>query len=110
MLSILETIKDKGLDLVSLTEPIDTTTPMGVAFYQLIAVFAELERAILIQRVKEGCALAKQRGEGGGRKAILDDKQIVRLKELHASGNYKIKDLWGMFGIRPTALYNYLKQ
>lgn len=110
MLNILEVVRDKGLNLVSLTEPIDTTTPMGVAFFQLIGVFAELERAILVQRVTEGSRLARLRGEGGGRKKALDDKQIVRLREMHARGDIKIKDLCKMFGIGTTALYNYLKQ
>jgi len=76
----------------------------------MLGVFAQLEREMIIQRVTEGSRLARAENRGGGRKPMLDDKQIVRLKELHKKGDISIKDLCSMFGIGQTALYKYLNK
>ena len=45
----------------------DTTTPAGKAMFQMMGVFAEFERAIIVDRVKSGLRLAKLRGTTSGR-------------------------------------------
>src|SRR5262245_2335716 len=46
---------------------LDTTTPAGKAMFQMMGVFAEFERAIIVDRVKSGLRLAKLRGTKSGR-------------------------------------------
>lgn len=65
-----------GIQLVSLTEQIDTTTPGGRLYFQIFGAIAEFERNIIRDRTAAGLAAAKARGRKGGRKPVLDaDKQ-----------------------------------
>jgi len=52
LIGILEDLKGHGVNFTSVTEPIDTTTAMGEAFFQIIGVFAQLERSMVKERVE----------------------------------------------------------
>ena len=64
LIEIIELLKDKKVDLVSLDtgDRVDTTSPMGKAFFQIAGVFAELERGMINARTKAGIAKAKLDG------------------------------------------------
>jgi DNA invertase Pin-like site-specific DNA recombinase len=64
---VTEYIHDVGAELLCVEQPIDTTSPMGRAFWQMLGVFAELERALIIQRTNDGMAKAKAAGRPLGR-------------------------------------------
>jgi DNA invertase Pin-like site-specific DNA recombinase len=69
LIEIVELFKDKEVDLVSLDlgDRVDTTSPMGKAFFQIAGVFAELERGMINARTKAGIAKAKIDGVKFGR-------------------------------------------
>src|SRR3990167_1225025 len=52
LITILEDLKMKGINFTSVTEQIDTTYAMGEAFFQIIGVFAQLERGMVKERVQ----------------------------------------------------------
>jgi DNA invertase Pin-like site-specific DNA recombinase len=56
-----------GIDFISYTQSIDTTTPMGRLFYNVIGSFSEFEREMIVERVKAGLANAKAKGIRLGR-------------------------------------------
>jgi DNA invertase Pin-like site-specific DNA recombinase len=56
-----------GLQEPSVVKPIDTTTPSGRAMFQMCGVFAEFERAMIVERVNSGLAKAKAKGVKLGR-------------------------------------------
>ena len=62
---------EKDIGVKAINSPMDTTTPAGRAFLQIQAAFAEMERNIIRQRVKEGIAAARARGRKGGRPRIM---------------------------------------
>lgn len=66
-LTILEKLETQGNAFHSLTEAIDTQTPMGRFAYQIINAFGELERALISERTKAGMKAAKERGVHVGR-------------------------------------------
>jgi DNA invertase Pin-like site-specific DNA recombinase len=70
LLSIVEEIQAKGIHLVSNKESIDTSTATGKLMLTMIAAIAEFERSNLLERQREGIALAKKAGKFKGRKAI----------------------------------------
>lgn len=73
---VIETVEEltsEGIELVSLTEQIDTTSAMGRAFFQIALVFAELERALISERTKAGIAVAKERGARFGQPHKIKD-------------------------------------
>ncbi len=59
LLSIVEKLTDKGVEFVSLKESIDTTTPQGRFMLTVFGAMAELDRETILQRQKEGIAIAK---------------------------------------------------
>lgn len=75
LLIILEKIEQAGANFQSLTEPIDTTTPAGMAFLQMCGVFAQFERGMIQERTKAGLKAARAEGRIGGRKPKLTQRQ-----------------------------------
>ncbi len=70
MLQIVQELTDKGVGLISLKENVDTDTPQGRFMLTVFAALAELERETILQRQREGIAIAKQQGKYKGRKPI----------------------------------------
>jgi len=82
LLDVHDALKERRASLKSLTEPIDTGTPMGEAFFQLLGVFAQLERALIRERCAAGRAAARERGVVFGRRRSWDWSEAVKLREL----------------------------
>ena len=68
LLTISKTLQKKGVDLVSNKEAVDTTTPAGRLLFTMIGAIAEFERDVILERQREGIALAKKEGKYKGRK------------------------------------------
>ena len=69
LIEIVELLNEKKVDLISLEsgDRVDTTSPMGKAFFQIAGVFAELERGMINARTKAGIAKARADGVKFGR-------------------------------------------
>ena len=80
LIRLLHEIRDKGVRLVSLTETIDTNSPQGHFFFHLIAMFAEFECSLLIERTNAGLNHARRQGKQLGRPVKIDEptKQLIR--------------------------------
>lgn len=78
LLDIVETLNNKKVKLVSLKENLDTSTPTGKLMLTVIGAIAEFERQNLLERQREGIAIAKREGKYKGRKAKeLDNFDVV---------------------------------
>lgn len=79
LLELVERLTAKGVDFVSKKEAIDTTTPTGKFMLTIFGAVAELEREYILQRQREGIAIAKEQGKYTGRKAkqSLDFDRVV---------------------------------
>ena len=73
LLAIVEALENKGIYLVSNKENIDTSTPTGKLMLTMIGAINEFERQNLLERQREGIAIAKQNGKYKGKKAIQID-------------------------------------
>ena len=69
LLELVERLTAKGVEFVSKKEAIDTTTPTGKFMLTIFGAVAELEREYILQRQREGIAIAKEQGKYTGRKA-----------------------------------------
>jgi DNA invertase Pin-like site-specific DNA recombinase len=74
LLELVEELGKRGVHLISLNDPIDTTSPSGVLVFQIFCALAEHERNVIVQRTKAGLAAARARGRKGGRPAGLTMK------------------------------------
>jgi len=87
LLDLVDELEALGVKLAATREgAIDTTTPQGRAFMQVRAVFAELERRLTGERIKEGLAVRRARGVRLGRKPTIDYSKLPRARELRARG------------------------
>src|SRR4051794_15912990 len=80
---IVRELKAKGVHLKALEQPVDTSTPAGKAFLQMLGVFAEFETALRRERQMEGIAKAKEAGVYKGRKPSVD---VAKVRELRDTG------------------------
>ena len=64
LLRALETFQSLGIEFVSLTEGVDTSTPMGKMVFTVLGAVAELERSLIVERVKAGLRNARAKGNG----------------------------------------------
>lgn len=70
-----------GIEFVSLTEGVDTSTPAGKMVFTVLGAVAELERGLICERVRAGLRNAKAKGKKLGRPSKnLDTKTILALK------------------------------
>ena len=69
LLKISKLLQEKGVHLVSNKESVDTTTPAGRLMFTMVGAIAEFERDVILERQREGIALAKEKGKYKGRKA-----------------------------------------
>ena len=103
-LQVLEEFEARGVNFHSLTDAIDTTTPMGRFAYQITNAFGELERALIIERTKAGMAAARKRGVRIGRPPKLTAEQIAQARAELAAGSATITALARRFGVAPRTL------
>lgn len=82
LLRALETFQALGIEFVSLTEGVDTSTPMGKMVFTVLGAVAELERSLIAERVKAGLRNAVARGKRLGRpKVALNNARITCLRD-----------------------------
>lgn len=86
LVSTLDDLAARGVHFRSLTEGIDTSTPLGRMFYQLAAAFAEYERALIRERTRAGIDAARAAGRRIGRPPALTDEQRDFARRLRAQG------------------------
>ena len=81
LLRALETFNSLGIAFVSLGEQIDTSTPAGKMVFTVLAAVAELERSLIVERVKAGLRNARAKGKRLGRpQKTVDTKRIATLR------------------------------
>jgi DNA invertase Pin-like site-specific DNA recombinase len=85
LIAALEEFASLGVDFISYTQHIDTTTPMGRLFFHVIGSFAEFERELIVERVRAGIAKARAKGVSLGRPE-RDKSAGDRILFLRASG------------------------
>jgi DNA invertase Pin-like site-specific DNA recombinase len=86
LLSILERISKAGAFIRSLTEPLDTSSPMGMFMVQVLGAVAQLERSIIRERTVAGQVSAIKRGVTFGRPKLLTPERETELLALVDSG------------------------
>jgi DNA invertase Pin-like site-specific DNA recombinase len=81
LIRALETFQSLGIEFVSLTEGVDTSTPAGKMIFIVLGAVAELERSLIAERVKAGLRNARAKGKKLGRpRRVLDAPRIAALR------------------------------
>jgi len=110
LLSLVQTLQEKGVDLVSLKENIDTTTPQGRFILTIFGALSELERENILQRQREGIEIAKQNGKVLGRPIIESPKDWDKVITLWKRGEITATESMKRLNLTKTTFYRRVKQ
>ncbi len=81
LVTALDEFRALGIEFVSYSESLDTSTPIGRAMFSIVAALAELERDIIVERSVEGQRRARARGKHVGRpRREVDEACVLRLR------------------------------
>lgn len=107
LIELTELFHSRGVNLVSLKESIDTNTSTGKLLFTLMSAIAQFERDCIADRTREGLNSARARGRTGGRPKINADS-VKKAVMLYNSGQYSVKEIEGLTGVKKSTLYRNL--
>ena len=110
LLELVDALTEKGVEFISKKENIDTTTPAGKFMLTVFAAVAELERGYILDRQKEGIAIAQSEGKYKGRKPAEIDEQLWNsLYLLWSEGKISAVEFMGRMGMKKSTFYRRVK-
>ena len=109
LLELVEQLTAKGVEFVSRKEAIDTTTPTGKFMLTVFGAVAELEREYILQRQREGIAIAKEQGKYTGRKPI-QTPEFEQIVAKWRSGTITAVEAMRILHMTKTTFYRKVKQ
>ena len=109
LLELTEQLTAKQVEFVSKKEAIDTTTPTGKFMLTVFAAVAELEREYILQRQREGIAIAKKQGKYQGRPA-KEYPDFDRVAARWRKGEITAVQAMTQLGMSKTRFYEKVKR
>ena len=109
LLDIVELLKEKEVHLVSNKESIDTSTPTGKLMLTFLAGIAEFERENLLERQREGIAIAKRKGVYKGRKPFKSE-QFDELYNDYLCRKISKTEFAKLLGVSRPTLYRLIRE
>ncbi|WP_271799233.1 recombinase family protein [Dietzia maris] len=106
---VVRELTGKGIRVEFVKEHLTFTgddSPMNTLLLSMLGAVAEFERSMILERQREGIALAKAKGKYKGRKAALTDEQAGQLRSRLAAGE-SASALAAEFGVSRQTVYNY---
>lgn len=110
LLSIVDQLQDKGVNLISLKENLDLNTPQGKLQLTMLGAIYEFERAMIRERQAEGIAIAKAKGKYKGRKKItfpINWEEVYQKWKCREINGIKARE---QLGLKRNTFYNLVKE
>jgi DNA invertase Pin-like site-specific DNA recombinase len=108
LLEITEEFNRRSVKLISLKENLDTSTATGKLMLTVIGAIYEFERENLLERQREGIAIAKQKGLYKGRKAIKRPPNWDEIYGLYATRRLTAKEAMQRMGLKHNTFYKFV--
>jgi DNA invertase Pin-like site-specific DNA recombinase len=102
LLRALETFKSQGIEFISYSEQMDTSTPTGKMIFTVLGAVAELERSLIVERVKAGVRNARSKGKRLGRPTVSVDRARIAAMR---SGGASWRNISAELGIKLGTLH-----
>ena len=110
LIDIIETLQNKGVTVISMKEKLDTSTPQGEFMLTVFAGIATLERKLMLQRQKEGIAIAKANGKYKGRQSKQKPDDWESLKAMYMSRQITVSEIAKRCDVSRPIVYKWLKE
>jgi DNA invertase Pin-like site-specific DNA recombinase len=111
LVMLAKELLDRQIGLISLNDPIDTTTPQGRLVFNIFASLAEFERDLIRERTQAGLTAARARGRTGGRPPGLSrqaEATAMAAETLYREGRLSVKAICEQLRISKPTFYAYL--
>lgn len=112
LVQLVTELEARNVGLISLNDPVDTTTAQGRLVFRIFASLAEFERELIRERTNAGLQSARRRGQQLGRPEGLSkaaqDKALVA-ESLYKAGKHSVEGIARHIGISKSTLYRYLR-
>lgn len=110
LIDIVETLKAKGVNVISMKENYDNNTPQGRLILKIFMDIAEFERELMLQRQKEGIAIAKANGKYKGRQSKQKPEDWESLKAMYMSRQITVSEIAKRCDVSRPIVYKWLKE
>ena len=110
LIDIIETLQNKGVTVISMKEKLDTSTPQGEFMLTVFAGIATLERKLMLQRQREGIAIAKATGKYKGRQSKQKPDDWESLKAMYMSRQITVSEIAKRCDVSRPIVYKWLKE
>ena len=110
LIDIVETLKAKGVNVISMKENYDNNTPQGRLILKIFMDIAEFERELMLQRQKEGIAIAKANGKYKGRQSKQKPDDWESLKAMYMSRQITVSEIAKRCDVSRPIVYKWLKE
>jgi len=107
LVMLTEHLRGRGINFRSLTDSIDTSTPMGRFFFHVMGALAEMERELIVERTRAGLEAAREKGRIGGRRRVMTPDVIDRAKRMIANGA-TLQQVALIHDVSPKTIYKYI--
>ena len=107
LVMLTEELRVRGVNFRSLTDSIDTITPMGRFFFHIMGALAEMERELIVERTRAGLAAAREHGRIGGRRRIMTGEVIAKAERMIAKGA-TLQQVSLVLEVSVKTLYRYI--
>lgn len=112
LVTLTNELMERQIGLISLNDPIDTTTAQGRLVFNIFASLAEFERDLIRERTQAGLKAARVRGRTGGRPQGLSkqaEATAMAAETLYREGKLGVQEICDQLGITRPTLYAYLR-
>lgn len=115
LMALSKQLQANGVDLVVLDQGIDTSTPLGRMFFQILGSIAEFEHALMSERTRDGLAAARARGRTGGQRAKLTPRQAKVAQDMYDETGpdgrraHTVQKIAEEFGVSRPTIYRHLR-
>jgi DNA invertase Pin-like site-specific DNA recombinase len=107
LVDLVSGFEEQGINFVSLTDSIDTSTTAERFFFHVMASLAEMERELTVERTRAGLRTAHLQGRVGGRRRLMTESRVTAAQELLRSGRAP-RDVAADLGVSLTTLYRWV--
>lgn len=108
LIKTVSSLRNRGVQLRSLTEAIDTGTPTGNLVFHIFGAISEFERCLISERSAAGVAAARAKGRHLGRRPALTPNQIEAVRQAYFNDRLSVATIADQYRVHPRTVRRYL--
>ena len=110
LIELVSDFKEKGIHFKSIKDAIDTSSATGTFFFHVMGAFAELERAMIIERTRAGLSAARSRGRFGGRPEIHKESKKEIAYKMYMENEKTVAEIADDLEMSRMTVYRYIEK